>query len=714
MSVVIVANLNLPSIGAGSVYIEDQYNLGNRTGPSDPTAPVNTVPPAVTGDPYPGSTLTGTLGTWTGTSTIRKARQWYRKPDGGEYALIVGAKAATYVIPADEADLSTFKLVVTADNAAAGVVSADSNEVLSYTALGVVVTAIPDDDADGVYALAATVTGGLGDKTYLWELTLGTGVITDETTLDAAVLTVTSTNSYTAKLTVTDDSGSANDTEDFAFTVPLPSGAWTNGAADGLYTTAGNWGGAAVPTSATDVLFGDVDDDCSLDSAKDVRSINFTGFTGIVYADSGVVYFNLNGGDVTCAPNIISAAHNNNDRILFYFNASGVFTANGFDKAYPAIDTGTLTLGDSCTLFAFDAGADIQWGTRQITFAIGNGLDCYSPGTITYSAGAKVIFNAPAGTGAHCHAGTIAPPTELGASMGTLTLNHYKCESWTQAAGDVVQSGGKILTVTGDFVATGGSLTGTTVNVTGSATASNTVITNADFSGGSTLMADPSCTDGGGNTNVTFAPPITFNNIFVGSGSPHLSYSNGDLDVSVTVGAGSNICAISTNVPTTGKWYGEIRAISGTVSPSDIGLVRSDLITLLANTNVPGGTGMDNSLGYYHPGGAFGDVFTNVAGVTTTVPAAAGRNTFVADDRVGIFRDLDTGKMMFYDIPAATGIATAIDVTDYDISGWSAGQGFAMAAAIFSASGVLRLCVAAGDISTAGAAIALARGATVG
>lgn len=60
-----------------------------------PLAPTNTAPPAITGTPEVGQTLTVSNGTWTGSPTF--ARQWMA--DGSD---IAGATGTTYVLQAAE------------------------------------------------------------------------------------------------------------------------------------------------------------------------------------------------------------------------------------------------------------------------------------------------------------------------------------------------------------------------------------------------------------------------------------------------------------------------------------------------------------------------------------------------------------------------------------------------------------------------------------
>ncbi len=98
----------------------------NRGGPA---TPINTVAPAVTGNPYPGSVLTTTNGTWTA-SPSSYAYQWKR--DGTS---IGGATASTYTL-VDADNGHGVRCIVTAVNAN-GSTPAGSNvvAVLAWTPL---------------------------------------------------------------------------------------------------------------------------------------------------------------------------------------------------------------------------------------------------------------------------------------------------------------------------------------------------------------------------------------------------------------------------------------------------------------------------------------------------------------------------------------------------------------------------------------------------
>ncbi len=73
--------------------------------------------------------------------------------------------------------------------------------------------------------------------------------------------------------------------------------------------------------------------------------------------------------------------------------------------------------------------------------------------------------------------------------------------------GALANLAGGVWDIAGDFTSNGVDLVGgagAAMNVLGSATAHDCIISNMDFSGGTALDATDGCTDGGGNTNVTF------------------------------------------------------------------------------------------------------------------------------------------------------------------------------------------------------------------
>ncbi|MCP9485244.1 MAG: hypothetical protein MSC30_05260 [Gaiellaceae bacterium MAG52_C11] len=78
--------------------------------------PTNTSPPAISGTPQEGQTLTANDGTWAGTTPLAYAYQWLRcDASGGACAAIAGASAKTYVVPSADVG-STLRVAVTASN----------------------------------------------------------------------------------------------------------------------------------------------------------------------------------------------------------------------------------------------------------------------------------------------------------------------------------------------------------------------------------------------------------------------------------------------------------------------------------------------------------------------------------------------------------------------------------------------------------------------
>jgi fibronectin type 3 domain-containing protein len=83
-----------------------------------PVAPASVGPPALSGTPQVGSTLTASTGTWSGTAPLRYAYQWRRCDGGGAACLdIAGATAAAYTVASADAG-STLRAAVTASNTA--------------------------------------------------------------------------------------------------------------------------------------------------------------------------------------------------------------------------------------------------------------------------------------------------------------------------------------------------------------------------------------------------------------------------------------------------------------------------------------------------------------------------------------------------------------------------------------------------------------------
>lgn len=123
-----------PGVAApiGSVYFRDDPPQTYRkfTAPDTgwalegSSAPVNTVPPTITGSVEAGQVLTTVNGTWTGTPTPTFTRQWLR--DGSS---IVGETALTYQT-ADPGDIGTSIQCRWTGTNSIGAASADSNTIV--------------------------------------------------------------------------------------------------------------------------------------------------------------------------------------------------------------------------------------------------------------------------------------------------------------------------------------------------------------------------------------------------------------------------------------------------------------------------------------------------------------------------------------------------------------------------------------------------------
>jgi hypothetical protein len=100
---------------AGTV-VADTISLANP-GSTAPSPPVNTSPPAISGTPQAGKTLTASTGTWTGSQPISYSYQWQRcDTSGAGCSPVAGATSASYPVTSTDVG-STMRVVVTATNA---------------------------------------------------------------------------------------------------------------------------------------------------------------------------------------------------------------------------------------------------------------------------------------------------------------------------------------------------------------------------------------------------------------------------------------------------------------------------------------------------------------------------------------------------------------------------------------------------------------------
>ncbi|WP_181813485.1 peroxidase family protein [Gaiella occulta] len=133
------------------------------TAPPPPAPPVNTVLPSVSGIAQVGQLLTGSTGTWSGTTPITFTRQW-QSCVGATCSDIALATGSTYVpVVADVGN--TLRVHVTATNIAGGPIAADSVETAVVAAAPAVTSLVPDPD----FELSPTpwfFTNGAG--TFTW------------------------------------------------------------------------------------------------------------------------------------------------------------------------------------------------------------------------------------------------------------------------------------------------------------------------------------------------------------------------------------------------------------------------------------------------------------------------------------------------------------------------------------------------------------------
>jgi hypothetical protein len=154
------------AIGWGSVYAVSSAGRTDIIGASA-TAPVNTVAPNVTGNPYVGDLLTTTNGTWTGSPTSY-SYQWKRG------ATNIGTNANTYTLVTADAGLN-ITCVVTATNAT-GSTNATSNIYATYALAAPTNLSIPEIDGFTFWVAGDTIsfTGNTWDGnpvptlTYQW------------------------------------------------------------------------------------------------------------------------------------------------------------------------------------------------------------------------------------------------------------------------------------------------------------------------------------------------------------------------------------------------------------------------------------------------------------------------------------------------------------------------------------------------------------------
>ncbi len=288
-------------------------------------------------------------------------------------------------------------------------------------------------------------------------------------------------------------------------------GQWLNTTGDGLWDTAGNWSGDAVPTSTIDVIMGGVTNAaCVLpDNLQECKTLDLTGYTGSIHVAASDNCELTVFGDAT-----LDGACTTPGYIKLTFMDDATLITDAFPRVFAVNEEPgtTVTLGDNLNCFELDGTEDTVYalGNFDIIFsdaseAAAGGLFTDSSADMTFGTGRirvtatdPVYFEGDGGTGVW------APIIVASGSAGIIADASLTCFSYLQSDGDLTTDGAT-LTVAYDFIATGGTITNAIVSVGGaSCLAANATITNADFSGGTELNAADNCVDGGGNTNVDF------------------------------------------------------------------------------------------------------------------------------------------------------------------------------------------------------------------
>lgn len=384
------------------------YRAGSGT-PAAPTAPANTVAPAISGTPRDGSTLAASTGTWTGTTPISYGYQWQRC-DGGGTCTNVGTGAATYTLgPADVG--STVRVVVTATNSV-GSAAATSGGV-AVTAAAPVNTAAPT--VAGNPQTGSTLSAAPGTWTgtapiayaYQWQRCDGGGAacsaIAGATTSSYTLVSADAGATLRVVVTASNAGGNSTATSSATSTITAPgaangprfvkdvgSGAVTNASSNTVAITVGTGGVAAGDTVILTAAKGN--DQAAIASVSDSRGntysvdANFLGAAGSSMAfgvASGYVATALVSGDRITVTFQGTTGYSNRWGVAYEFaglavapkdvtaSASGYGTKLSTGLTTPTTAQSELVLGSfdvQATSPGFTAGA----GFQALTTSVGN------------------------------------------------------------------------------------------------------------------------------------------------------------------------------------------------------------------------------------------------------------------------------------------------------------------------------------------------------
>ncbi len=266
---------------------------------------------------------------------------------------------------------------------------------------------------------------------------------------------------------------------------------WNTNLGDGDYTTSGNWTDGVPDETKSGVITGS--GAITLPGSISLGSLSFSGYSGAVTFGSGACEVLLYLGDMTFSSGMtfVDAVK----RINVRYQTSGSLTSAGQTVGIIRVEAAasTVTLLDNARTYecvVFGVGSTLAIGTYSCTVVPEGstpGLIYLSDASITYSSGGTLVF-AGAGIGSEFDVETLTtlPPTQI------------------TGAGPVINDGFEVifasLTIQDASIGAG------VWTVIGAAVATNATFTDSDFSGGSAVTCT-GCTDGGGNTGVTFATP---------------------------------------------------------------------------------------------------------------------------------------------------------------------------------------------------------------
>lgn len=229
--------------------------------------PANTVAPTITGTTRQGQTLTGTTGTWTGSTPITYAYAWLRcDAAGGSCSAIGGATASTYVLQAADV-ASTIRVRLTATNPAGSTQASSLQSAAIAPAAPPVNTVLPTISGtarDGQTLTSTTGTWtGTATITYArqWQRCNSSGGACANVSATGASYALTAADvgsTVRVVVTATNPDGSSSATSAVSAVVAVnppgssaaPAVSGSTRAGQALTTTNGTWSGTAPLTYA--------------------------------------------------------------------------------------------------------------------------------------------------------------------------------------------------------------------------------------------------------------------------------------------------------------------------------------------------------------------------------------------------------------------------------------------------------------------------------